>query len=279
MALIEAEAVDFSYPGGPVALQQVSFAIDPGEKIAILGANGSGKSTLLKILNGLLFPSSGAIRYRNKALTEAALKDPEFFREFRSRVGFVFQNPDFQLFSPTVFEEVAFGPLQLGLGETEVRQRVADTLRLLRLEALAERPPYQLSGGEKKRVAIASVLSMNPSVLLLDEPTLALDPRSRWELVDWLVELHAAGKTLVIATHDLEVAQVLSDRAIVLGEHQRLLRVGRTPEVLGDQALMEQANLIHVHRHRHADGWHRHPHSHLSGQSPHHEDGEGLKNR
>ena len=150
-----------------------------GEKVALLGANGCGKSTLLKILDGLLFPDGGSYRAFGQPVTEDDLEDEQFSMGFRSRVGFIFQNSDAQVFSPTVREDVAFGPLQLGWSRDKVARRIDDVLSMLEIADLADRAPFQLSGGEKKRVAIASVLVMNPEVLLFDEPTAALDPRTQ----------------------------------------------------------------------------------------------------
>ena len=197
----------YAYLGRFPALDGVSLAVERGEKVALLGANGCGKSTLLKVLDGLLFPDAGTFEAFGETITEDGLEDEQFSRGFRSRVGFIFQNSDAQVFSPTVREEIAFGPLNMGLAQDEVRQRVDDTLAMLDIADLADRAPYQLSGGQKKRVAIASVLVMNPEVLLFDEPTAALDPRTQQWLIELIVELNGAGKTIVLATHDLADAR------------------------------------------------------------------------
>src|SRR4051812_5209214 len=188
--LLDVDRVSYSYLGRFTALDTVSMTVATGEKVALLGANGCGKSTLLKLLDGLLFPDSGTYRAFDADVTEANLEDEQFNRGFRSRIGFVFQNSDAQVFSPTVREEIAFGPLNMGLDRAEVDARVADTLAMLDITDLAGRAPYQLSGGQKKRVAIASVLVMNPEVLLFDEPTAALDPRTAAWLTDLIVELN-----------------------------------------------------------------------------------------
>jgi cobalt/nickel transport system ATP-binding protein len=268
--LFQMERVGFSYVDGLPAVRELSFEVADGEKLAILGANGSGKSTLLKLMDGLIFAQAGRVLYRGTILSTEALKQAAFHRAFRSGVGLVFQNADFQLFSSTVNEEIAFGPKQLGLSDDEIEQRVVDILKLMRLESLRERPPYELSGGEKKRVAIASVLATNPGVLLLDEPTLALDPRSRWELVDILLELHAAGKTIVTATNDLEIVQSVADRLVILDESRTVLKTGPTFKLLADPDLLQQANLIHIHAHRHKGAEHRHPHTHPGHIDEHH---------
>ena len=216
-----------------------------GEKLALLGANGCGKSTLLKVLDGLVHPASGTFHAFGAQVTEETLEDEQFAMGFRSRVGFVFQNSDAQVFSPTVREEIAFGCLQLGMSREETIARVEDVLAMLGIADLADRAPFQLSGGQKKRVAIASVLVMNPEVLLFDEPTAALDPRTQHWLTQLVVELNAAGKTIVLATHDLDVLDVLADRALVFGEDHRIVREGTPAEVLADRELLTAVNLIH----------------------------------
>ncbi|HEY1280375.1 MAG TPA: ABC transporter ATP-binding protein, partial [Acidimicrobiales bacterium] len=211
-AVFAARDLRYSYLGRFPALDGVSLSIARGEKVALLGANGCGKSTLLKVLDGLLFADAGELRAFGELVTEDHLEDEQFSRAFRSRVGFIFQNSDAQVFSPTVREEIAFGPLNMGLDVSVVEHRVADTLAMLDIDALADRAPYQLSGGEKKRVAIASVLVMNPEVLLFDEPTANLDPRTAEWLTTLIEELAAAGKTIVHATHDLDSLDRLADR-------------------------------------------------------------------
>jgi cobalt/nickel transport system ATP-binding protein len=181
-----------------------------------------------------------------ETVTEDALEDEQFNRAFRSRIGFIFQNSDAQVFSPTVREEVAFGPLNLGMSTDEAGQRVHDTLAMLDIADLADRAPYQLSGGEKKRVAIASVLAMNPEVLLFDEPTAALDPRTRHWLLQLIVELNRAGKTIVVATHDLASVETLADRCAVLGEGHRIVADGTAQAILDDRGLLRSVNLIHA---------------------------------
>src|SRR3954452_18291958 len=169
--VLELDDISYAYLGKYPALRNVTVTICRGERIALLGPNGGGKSTLLKILDGLVFADSGTLKAFGHDLTEDILEDDQFNEAFRSRIGFVFQNTDAQVFSSTVREEVAFGPLNMGLAADEAAHRVDDLLKLLDIELLADRAPYQLSGGQKKRVAIASVLVMNPEVLLFDEPT------------------------------------------------------------------------------------------------------------
>jgi cobalt/nickel transport system ATP-binding protein len=256
------ESVCHTYGAGIRALEGIDLTIEAGQHVAIVGANGSGKSTLLKMLDGLVFCTSGTIAVDGHALTEEALEDPAFRRAFRSRVGFVFQDADVQLFCNTVFDELAFGPLQLGLERDEVRERIAEVAGALRIEKLLDRAPYTLSGGEKKRVAIASVLTMRPEVLLMDEPTNALDPRSQVWLLDVLDEWKQAGRTVVIATHDLSAAAESCDRMIVLSEEHVVVADGAPELVLARRELLLKVNLVHEHAHRHGADRHVHPHAH-----------------
>jgi cobalt/nickel transport system ATP-binding protein len=245
-----------------VALDDLSMSIPAGMRIGLLGANGSGKSTLLRILDGLYFPDSGQVRFRGEPLTEPSFGDDEFAHAFRRRVGMVFQNPDVQLFNATVFDEVAFGPLQLGWPAADVRARVMDALERFRLAHLKDRVPQRLSGGEKKRVALASVLVMDPEVLLLDEPTDALDPRSQSQVIDLLTGWADGSKSVITATHHLGILEEIADRCFVL-DHGRLAAERTPADLLADQDLLDRTNLIHVHRHRHVGAYvHSHPHTH-----------------
>jgi cobalt/nickel transport system ATP-binding protein len=235
----------YAYLGRFLALDGVSFSVHPGEKVALLGANGCGKSTLLKVLDGLVFPDSGDYQAFGQPVTEDNLEDEQFSMGFRSRIGFIFQSSDVQVFSPSVREEIAFGPLQLGMDREQAAARVDDVLGLLDIAELADRAPFQLSGGQKKRVAIASVLAMNPEVLLFDEPTATLDPRSQQWLVELIAELSRAGKTMVLATHDLDVLDVVADRCLVFSEEHQLVAQGGVDEILGDRDLLLDVNLVH----------------------------------
>ncbi len=270
------DAVSYSYREAE-ALAGVSLTIESGERVVLLGANGSGKSTLLKMLDGLIFPDTGRIHAMGRELTKDALGDDGFSREFRRRVGFVFQNSEAQLFSPSVREEIAFGPLHLGLPLEEVERRVEDTLHIMGLEQLAERAPYNLSGGEKKKVALASVLAISPDVFLFDEPTAGLDPKTQSFLERLILDLSEAGKTIITATQDLRLAAETADRVIVLGEDHRLAGTGPAAEILDDRGLLLRSNLIHDHAHRHEERGleHEHPHSHLADHG--HEHGEGSR--
>lgn len=261
-ALLSCTDLSYRYLGRYPALEGVSLQISAGEKVALLGANGCGKSTLLKVLDGLVFSERGSYVAFGQQVTEDSLEDEQFSKGFRSRIGFIFQNADAQVFSPSVREELAFGPLNMGLAPEAAEQRVEDTLAMLDIARLADRAPYQLSGGEKKRVAIASVLVMNPEVLLFDEPTAALDPRTRSWLVELIVELHRVGKTIVVATHDLDVLPLLADRCIVMSEDHRVAVDAPTSAVLADDHLLVSTNLVHAHAHIHPGESDAHMHDH-----------------
>lgn len=262
---LKVKEASFSYDGKLTSLDKVSLTITVGERVAILGSNGSGKSTLLKMMDGLYFPASGVVEAFGKPLTEQAFQDDAFNYSFRRRVGLVFQDSDVQLFSPSVWDEVAFAPLQLGLSRDEVIARVDAALGALRIEKLRDRPPHRLSGGEKKRVALASVLSLGPEVWLMDEPTAGLDPRSQSWLVDFVIEQGQAGKTVVTATHDLNIVESIADRVYVLNEEHHVVAQGTPAQILADHSLLIACNLMHEHRHRHQDGAkeHAHPHIHI----------------
>jgi cobalt/nickel transport system ATP-binding protein len=258
----ELDRVAFSYEDTGLALRDISLTIARGERVAVLGANGSGKSTLLRILDGLIFPAAGGVRACGEAVNEETLRDAGVAERFRRRVGLVFQNADVQLFSTTVREEIAFGPLQLGLDREEVVSRTADVAAMLGLDGLLERPPFRLSGGEKKKVAIATVLVVNPEIILLDEPTAGLDPRTQGWLLELLAELHHAGKTLVSATNELDLVPAFADRVVVLDELHAVAADGPVAMILADGDLLRRVNIIHEHAHRHGETWHVHSHFH-----------------
>jgi cobalt/nickel transport system ATP-binding protein len=267
--LLVVEKASYSYLERFPALDELSLTVQRGEKVALLGANGCGKSTLLKVLDGLVHPTSGTFHAFGELVTEDNLEDEQFSMGFRSRVGFVFQNSDSQVFSPTVREEVAFGCLQMGMDTNQALERVHDVLTMLGIADLADRAPFQLSGGQKKRVAIASVLSMNPEVVIFDEPTAALDPRTQHWLIELMAELNAAGKTIIVATHDLAALDRMADRCIVFSEDHTIASTGTPSEVLDDPDLLLAVNLVHEHAHRHSKGQavieHSHPHPTAAG--------------
>lgn len=217
MPLIELEHICFSYtPGETPVLRDFSLSVEAGECLALLGDNGAGKTTLFRILNGLSFPQAGVYRFDGERIDASVLKNQRRAKLFHKRIGYLFQNPDVMLFNASVREELAFGPRQMGLPEAEIASRTADCLALFGLEPLADKAPYHLSGGQKKQVALAAVLSLNPEVLILDEPLAGLDARTRDRLVQLLLELRQAGKTLLIATHDEGLVKALEARTVRL---------------------------------------------------------------
>jgi cobalt/nickel transport system ATP-binding protein len=236
-AVIEAVKVDYEYEGVP-ALRGLTLRLPRAHALAVLGANGAGKSTLFLHLNGTLRPRSGEIRIDGRPCGYSRRE----LLEWRRRVGIVFQDPDDQLFAATVAQDVSFGPLNLGLAEEEVLRRVDEALAAVEIPHLADRPTHQLSFGQKKRVALAGVLAMRPEVVLLDEPTAGLDPGGVEEMLVALDRLRAAGTTLVIATHDMDLAYAWADQVAVLHEG-RLLGQGDPVEILGDAALLNTARL------------------------------------
>jgi cobalt/nickel transport system ATP-binding protein len=264
-AIFDLRNVSYSYVGKIDALKDVTLKINRGEQVTIIGSNGCGKSTLLAILDGLVYPTSGEFYAFDNLISEEvfdAIKDNEFRSYFRTKVGFVFQNSDVQLFSSTVYEEIAFGPLQLNLPLEEVKARVEDVMEMMQIGKLRDRSPHTLSGGEKKKVCIATVLVNNPDVLLLDEPSAGLDPRTQLWLVELLQELGHAGKTVITATHDLEIIDQISKRAIVMGEDHSVKMDRDSESVLSDYELLLSSNLVHEHTHLHGKLVHEHLHVH-----------------
>jgi cobalt/nickel transport system ATP-binding protein len=241
--MIELEHVSYRYPESEPALKDVSFAVAETEKVVLLGANGSGKTTLLRILNGLIFPQEGICRYGSESVTEDRLRDRNWSRRFRREVVLLFQHPEAMLFNPTVYDEIAYGLRQLGTDDLDgqVRHWAAQ----LGVEPHLKRPPFQLSGGEKQKVCLAALLALEPKVLLLDEPTANLDPRSTGWLVDFLQELSV---TSVATTHNLSLAGELGDRVLVLSEGHELIFDGQIEDLLGDEDKLLAANLVHSHR-------------------------------
>jgi cobalt/nickel transport system ATP-binding protein len=253
----------FSYLGKFPALVAVDIDISLGEKISIIGANGSGKSTLLHLLDGLIFADSGELNFCGKVLNELSFKDDKFNRDFRRKVGFVFQNPDVQLFCPTVKEDIVFGPLHLGFGREEVGKRLEKVICALGISGLLDRSPHQLSVGEKRKVAIASTLIIEPDILILDEPTAGLDPQTSRKIIDLFIQENLNGKTVITSTHDLHIVEEISDMVYVFGQEKRVVKCGSPGSILADVSLLTENNLAHVHSHRHKDKVHIHPHLHL----------------
>ncbi|NOY69663.1 MAG: ABC transporter ATP-binding protein [Deltaproteobacteria bacterium] len=254
--------VCYDYIGKDRALNNINMTIERGECVSVLGANGSGKSTLLKLLDGLYFCSKGELFGFNEKIDESIMADKQTARAFHKKVGFVFQDPDVQLFLPTVWDEVAFAPLQMGLPRRDVAEIASDALDQLGLFGLKDRAPYHLSEGEKKKVSIASVLTLDPDVWLMDEPTASLDPRSQGWVIDFILELGQRKKTAVIATHDLEIPYVATKDCYVLGQDHGVLAHGPSSEILENDEILLSANLIHRHRHIHRGAAHSHPHKH-----------------
>ena len=256
------DSITYRYYDKIPALSNISLDVSEGQRLAVIGANGTGKSTLLQIMNGLVHQSEGTFFFRDQEVSEKALRNKSFLRFFRERVGYVFQDSDVQLFCPTVLDELLYGPLQLDISETESLDRVHEVMKMLDIENLKDRPSYMLSGGEKKKVAIGSVLTMNPEVLLFDEPMNGLDPRTQCFLVELLLALSEAGKTIVIATHDLSLVDELQAEVALLSEEHTIVKRGSSDEILKDEELLLKANLIHEHTHYHGEEAHKHLHSH-----------------
>lgn len=240
---IKLEKISFYYKDR-LALDEIDITIDKGESIALIGANGTGKSTFLKLINGLIFSKSGEYRFNGEIIDEKKMKMGKYSKEFHQKIGFVFQNSEVQLFSSTVYDEIAFGPEQMGLSEKEIKTRVEDCMEILNIKDLAEEIPYNLSGGEEKRVAIASVLSMNPEIIVFDEPMNGIDPKGKRFLKDLLIKLNKAGKTIICATHDFQYIDGVFNRAVVFGENHKIIRDDEYEKVIMDNKFLEDNNII-----------------------------------
>ena len=230
---LEVRNLHFSYPDGHEAIKDISFTIHHGESVGIIGANGSGKSTLLLLMMGVLFPNKGDVRVGDVAVTKKTLA------MIRQRLGMVFQDSDDQLFMTTVFDDVAFGPRNYNMDENEVKNRVNEALEMVGIPHLADRAPFKLSGGEKRAAAIASVLSMKPDVLIMDEPASGLDPKSRRRLINILKGFH---HTKIITSHDLDMVLETCDRSIVIKDGA-VAANGTTLEILSNVELLEECGL------------------------------------
>ncbi|MGQ0602009.1 MAG: energy-coupling factor ABC transporter ATP-binding protein [Anaerolineales bacterium] len=230
---IQVNDLRFNYPDGHVALRGVTLHIEPGEKVALVGPNGAGKSTLMLHLNGILRSNGGDVRVCDMPVRDDTLG------KVRAAVGLVFQDPDDQLFSPTVFEDVAFGPLHMGLPEGEVRQRVDHALQAVGMAAYRDRVSHHLSVGEKKRIAIATVISMDPEILVMDEPSAGLDPRARRSLINLL---HSLPQTMLVSTHDIRLVEEVFPRTVIMDQGQ-VVADGATSHLLDDAQLLEAHGL------------------------------------
>ncbi|UUV17679.1 energy-coupling factor ABC transporter ATP-binding protein [Fusobacteria bacterium ZRK30] len=240
---IKLKNINFKYRNRKV-LQDINLDIKKGESVALIGPNGSGKSTFLKLLNGLVIPNSGEYLFDNEIIDETNLKNNKFSKKFHKKIGFVFQNSETQLFCSSVYEEVAFGPEQMGFKESEIKERVEDCLNLMGVYKLKDEVPYNISGGEKKRVAIASMLAMNPDVITLDEPLNAIDPKCKKFLKKTLIELNQSGKTIICATHDFEYTEGLFDRVIVFSEDHKIIRDEKYDDLIMDRDFLRLHNII-----------------------------------
>ena len=236
--------VSFSYPFEEMVLKNLNIRVGQGERVCILGPNGCGKSTLLKMFAGLLFPKIGNFTAFDEDMTEKKLNNDKFAKTFHKRIGFIFQDPDVQLFCSTAEEEIAFGLLQQGVTQDIAKQRIDDIISMLGIEHLRDKTPFKLSGGEKKKIALASVLVMNPEVLIFDEPTNGLDSRMQKWLVELLAALNISGKTLISSTHNLELAAQISDRAILIDEAHTAVADLPTGELLQNYDLLKSVNLV-----------------------------------
>lgn len=236
--ILEAAALDYSYPDGTNALHNINLQVEKGEKLTILGSNGAGKSTLFMQFNGLYRPSSGCIKYQGQAIS---YKNKDLI-ELRKKVGIVFQDPDSQLFSSSVYQDVSFGPLNLGLSEQVVEARVKQALIDTETMDLEDKPTHLLSYGQKKRVSIAGVLAMEPEVIIFDEPTAGLDPRHAREFMHLLKTLSAEGKTIIISTHDVDLAYSWADRLAIMSSGQ-IIAQGEPGQLFLRPELIKSADL------------------------------------
>ncbi|PKP01408.1 MAG: nickel ABC transporter ATP-binding protein [Bacteroidetes bacterium HGW-Bacteroidetes-6] len=260
--IFELKNIGYSYFGKIEALKGINLEIRKGEMLCIMGQNGSGKSTLLSIINGLIFPDEGEVLFDGEPITEKSLRDHNFNTIFRQKTAFIFQNPDVQLFCNTVFEELLFAPLQLNISQEEAEMRATEMMKSIGIEHLKDRSVISLSGGEKKKVAIASALTINPELILVDEPLAGLDPKAQTFVIELLLELNRAGKTIVFSTHHLDLVDHLQPRVAVLSEEHGIRKTGTAAEILNDEEFLISVNLIHEHIHKHGDEVHKHYHSH-----------------
>lgn len=241
--MIQIKDVTFNYKDC-LALKNINLEINEGESVALIGPNGSGKSTLLKLINGILFSNKGEFLFQGQLIDEKYFTNSTNSKLFHKKIGFVFQNSDAQLFCSNVYEEIAFGPRQMGMNENEVNERVEDCLNLLNIENIKHREPYHLSGGEKRKVAIASVLALNPEVLVLDEPMNGIDPKGKKFLRELVIQLNLSGKTILCSTHDFQYVEGMFKRAIVFSENHTIIRDDMYSNVLSDEDFLKENNII-----------------------------------
>ena len=256
--MLELDRVRFGWDADKPLIEELTLKIRPGDKVVLLGANGCGKSSLLKLMNGLIFPESGQVSFDGVPLEKSTLTTRyPFARRFRQECVLLFQHPEAMLFNPTVREEIAYGPRQLGLADVETR--IARWASALGLTTLLDQAPFLLSGGQKQKVALASLLAVDPQLLLMDEPSASLDPATVGWLIDTLLD---SEKTVVVSTHNLSLAAELGSRCLVLGERGRLLYDGPVMPALKNLSLLEEAKLAHRHKHKHGNTAHSHVHTH-----------------
>lgn len=242
--MIEIKDVSFTYNDNVAALKCINLTIAEGEAVALIGPNGSGKSTFLKLINGLICPSRGSYQFDGVEITPKNLQDNVFSKAFHKRIGFVFQNSEVQLFCTNVYDEIAFGIRQMGMSEEEVNKRVNDVSELLKINELKDRQPYHLSGGEKRKVALASVLVMNPEILVFDEPLNGLDPKTKVFLKTLMIKLNEAGKTIICSTHDFDYVEGIFKRAVVFSKNHTIIRDGSYNEIISDDQFLLDNNII-----------------------------------
>lgn len=242
--MIDIRNISYSYDNKTSALKDINITVNKGEAIALVGVNGSGKSTFMKLINGLISPLNGSFIFEGEEINSKKLQDDKFSKAFHKKIGFVFQNSEAQLFCSDVYDEIAFGPRQMGMREDEVKKRVEDTLKLLKIEELRNRQPYHLSGGEKKKVAIASVVVLNPEVYVFDEPLNGLDPKTKRFLREFMIAINKAGKTIICSTHDFEYVKGVFKRAVVFSNDHTILRDGDYEEIMGDTEFLYENNII-----------------------------------
>lgn len=236
--VLETKNLSFTYPDGTEALKEVNMAIEKGEKVAVMGPNGAGKSTLFLHFNGLTEPTNGQVIINGKPIEYTK----KHLLEVRQKVGIVFQNPSQQLFAPSVKEDVAFGPMNLGLSYDEVEKRVEDALKYVGMEKFQDKPPHNLSGGQQKRVAIAGIVAMMPEIMILDEPTAGLDPKGVKQVLTILENLNKQGMSILISSHDVEMINEFADSIFVLVDG-RIIKKGTPEEIFSNQDLLKEASL------------------------------------
>ena len=260
--LFKLQSINYSYQPDKFALRDISLEIAKGERIVLLGPNGCGKSTLQKVLAGLIFPGQGTFWAYGTEITRQKMQDKNFAGAYRRKIGFVFQNSDVQLFCASVLDEVMFGPLAIGLSYDKAKEQAEEMLDCMGIKSLRDRLPHHLSGGEKKKVAIAAVLAVNPEVLVLDEPTNGLDPKTQRWMRGMLRQLNDCGKTIIIATHQLDLVPDLAERVVVIGDDHSIMADDKPAVILANRELLLAANIIDQDQHVHLHGEQQHVHVH-----------------